>query len=225
MNSILIIEDETDLAELLAFNIEQEGYRPLIAHDGITGLDKASSCAPDLVLLDLMLPGISGIQICKTLKGNDKTAGIPIIILTAKGEEIDRVVGLEIGADDYVVKPFSTRELMLRIKRVLMHTCNVEKSGRISIGPITIDANRHIVAIAGTEIVLTTIEYKLLLNLAARAGKVMSRDLLLKDVWGMAHTADTRTVDTHITRLRTKLGEAGKQVKTVRGFGYRLDEN
>ena len=224
MKTILIIEDEKDLAELLAFNLEKEGYRPLIAQDGTSGLDAARNNSPDLILLDLMLPGLPGTEISKILKSSVKTAKIPIIMLTAKGEEIDRVVGFEVGADDYIVKPFSTRELLLRIKAVLRRTGPEEAEGKVvKIGSITIDIDRHIVLIDGKEVILTTTEFNLLLNLTERQGRVQSRDRLLKDVWGISHIGDTRTVDTHITRLRTKLGESGEMIKTVRGFGYKME--
>jgi two-component system phosphate regulon response regulator PhoB len=225
MKTILIIEDESDLAELVAFNLEKEGYRPLIAADGPTGLASARNDSPDLILLDLMLPGLLGTDICKMLKGNEKTAGIPVIMLTAKGEEIDRVVGLEVGADDYVVKPFSTRELLLRVKAVLRRVGPWESAAKtIKVGSISIDTDRHIVAVSSQEVVLTTTEFKLLQSLAERLGRVQSRDRLLKDVWGINHIGDTRTVDTHITRLRTKLGEAGDMIRTVRGFGYKMEK-
>jgi two-component system, OmpR family, phosphate regulon response regulator PhoB len=224
MKNILIIEDESDLAELVAFNLEKEGYRPLIAPDGPSGLEAVRNHSPDLILLDLMLPGMSGMEICKVLKGRDKTAGIPVIMLTAKGEEIDRVVGFEVGADDYVIKPFSPRELLLRIKAVLRRAGSEEAASRIiKVGPISIDTDRHIVSVDDNHVVLTTTEFKLLFNLADRLGRVQSRDRLLKDVWGMSHIGDTRTVDTHITRLRSKLGEAGDMIQTVRGFGYKMD--
>jgi two-component system phosphate regulon response regulator PhoB len=225
MKTILIIEDEKDLAELLAYNLEHEGFRTVTALDGLSGLDRATVLVPDLVLLDLMLPGMPGTEICKTLKKNPKTAPIPVIVLTAKGEEIDRVIGFEIGADDYVVKPFSTRELLLRVKAVLRRT-RPEKagSGIIRIGPLTLDTDRHIVTVDGEEASLTGMEFKLLLTLAERAGRLQSRELLLKDVWGYAYAGDTRTVDTHITRLRTKLGDAGEMIKTVRGFGYKMEQ-
>ena len=225
MKTILIIEDESDLAELVAFNLEKEGYRPLIATDGPSGLEAARHNPPDLILLDLMLPGMSGMEICKILKSKEKTARIPIIMLTAKGEEIDRVVGFEVGADDYVVKPFSPRELLLRIKAVLRRAGSEESVSRIiKVGSISIDTDRHIVTVDGDEIILTTTEFKLLFNLAERLGRVQSRDRLLKDVWGFSHIGDTRTVDTHITRLRTKLGDAGEMIRTVRGFGYKMEK-
>lgn len=226
MKTILIIEDEKDLAELVAFNLGKEGYRPLIALDGASGLESARSSSPDLVLLDLMLPGMTGTEVCKTLKGNPKTASIPVILLTAKGEEIDRVVGFEIGADDYVVKPFSTRELLLRIKAVLRRAQPEKPAGKvIRVGTVAIDTERHTVTVDGEEAVLTSTEFKLLLTLAERLGRLQSRELLLRDVWGYNYAGDTRTVDTHITRLRTKLGETGRMIKTVRGFGYKMEED
>ncbi|MRR53025.1 MAG: response regulator transcription factor [Deltaproteobacteria bacterium] len=225
MKTILVIEDERDLLDLVAFNLEREGYRVLTALDGKDGLETARTRSPDLIILDLMLPGIMGTDICRILKNSDKTSNIPIIMLTAKGEEIDRVVGFEVGADDYVVKPFSNRELMLRIRAILRRSePDVKEEKILRIGEITIDTGRHIVTSAGEDVVLTTTEYKLLLNLAERLGRVQNRDLLLKNVWGYNYIGDTRTVDTHITRLRTKLGSAGDMIKTVRGFGYKMED-
>jgi len=224
MKTILIIEDEEDLAELVAFSLEKEGYRTSIAHDGKSGLDKARNDSPDLILLDLMLPGLLGTEICKLLKSSDKTSGIPVVMMTAKGEEIDRVVGFEVGADDYVVKPFSTRELVLRVKAVLRRAGPTETASKIiNVGSISIDTDRHIVEVGSREIVLTTTEFKLLQILSERLGRVQSRDRLLKEVWGIGHFGETRTVDTHITRLRTKLGNACEMIKTVRGFGYKME--
>ncbi len=225
MKTILIIEDENDLAELVAFNLEKEGFRSLIAPDGPSGLEAARHNSPDLILLDLMLPGMSGMEICKVLKSNEKTVRIPIVMLTAKGEEIDRVVGFEVGADDYVIKPFSPRELLLRVKAVLRRAGSGESMSKIiKVSTISIDTDRHIVTVDGNEVILTTTEFKLLFNLAERLGRVQSRDRLLKDVWGFNHMGDTRTVDTHITRLRSKLGEAGEMIKTIRGFGYKMEK-
>ncbi len=224
MKTILVIEDERDLVELISFNLEKEGYRVMTATDGVSGLETARSNLPDLILLDLMLPGITGIDMCKTLKKNEKTSKIPVIMLTAKSEEIDRVVGFEVGADDYVVKPFSNRELLLRVKAVLRRGEQDQPADKIiRLGSVSIDTSRHMVTCSGDEVVLTTTEYKLLVNLAERPGRVQSRDILLKNVWGYNYIGDTRTVDTHITRLRTKLGDAGDMIKTVRGFGYKME--
>jgi two-component system phosphate regulon response regulator PhoB len=224
VKTVLVIEDEKDLAELVAFNLEKAGYRPLLAADGAMGLDKARTHSPDLILLDLMLPGMQGTEVCKALKSGEKTARIPVIMLTAKGEEIDRVVGFEVGADDYVVKPFSTRELLLRVQAVLRRAAPVVSAGKIvTVGSVAIDIDHHTVTVAGKETVLSTIEFKLLLILAERVGRVQSRDRLLKDVWGYSYLGDTRTVDTHLTRLRAKLGKAGNLIRTVRGFGYKME--
>jgi two-component system phosphate regulon response regulator PhoB len=224
MKTILVIEDERDLAEMISFNLENQGFIPLVALDGMTGLETALKHSPDLILLDLMLPALSGTEVCKVLKKHEKTAAIPIIMLTAKGEEIDRVVGFEVGADDYLVKPFSVRELMLRIKAMLRRAFPEDAIKKvIQVGPVHIDTERHQVRVGGQEIVLTTIEYKLLLALAERTGRVQSRETLLQNVWGYNYVGDSRTVDTHVTRLRTKLGEAGEMIKTVRGFGYKIE--
>ena len=224
-HTILIIEDEKDLAELVTFNLETEGYRTIVARDGISGLETAREIQPDLILLDLMLPGIQGIEICRLLKRDTRTAGIPVIMLTAKGEEIDRVVGFEVGADDYVVKPFSIRELLLRIRAMLRRGVP-EKAGRdiIRIGPVTIDTIRHRVDVNGGEVILTGTEFRLLLYMAERLGRMQSREVLLTNVWGFNYVGDTRTVDTHVTRIRTKLGKAGEMIKTIRGFGYKMEE-
>lgn len=225
MQTVLIVEDEKDLAELIAFHLEKEGFRALIAGDGTAGLNEARNAKPDLILLDLMLPGIMGTELCRILKGSEQTAGIPVIMLTAKGEEIDRVVGFEVGADDYVVKPFSTRELMLRVRAVLRRNSDqAPKGATIAVGVLVIDTERHLVSVSGEEVILTSTEYKLLMNLAERMGRVQSRELLLQNVWGYNYLGDTRTVDTHMTRLRTKLGAAGEMIKTVRGFGYKMEQ-
>jgi len=224
MQTILIIEDEKDLAELLSFNLEKEGYRTFTALDGVEGLETAARVVPDLILLDLMLPGMLGTEVCKHLKKREATSHVPVIMLTAKGEEIDKVVGFEVGTDDYVVKPFSTRELLLRVKAVLRRSATeVPESRVIKVGAVTIDTERHLVAIAGAEVVFTTTEFNLLHTLVKRLGRVQSRDVLLRDVWGYNFVEDTRTVDTHVTRLRTKMGEAGEMIKTVRGFGYKME--
>ena len=225
MQTILIIEDERDLAELISFNLEREGYQTIIATDGLEGLANVTRCRPDLVLLDLMLPGILGTEVCKNIKRSERTSQVPVIMLTAKGEEIDKVVGFEVGADDYVVKPFSTRELLLRVKAVLRRSSGETTSTAvIRVGPIAIDTERHQVTVDGEEISFTGTEFKLLSTLTQRLGRVQSRDVLLRDVWGYNFVEDSRTVDTHITRLRTKLGTAGDLIKTVRGFGYKIEE-
>jgi two-component system phosphate regulon response regulator PhoB len=227
MKKVLIIEDEKDLAELLAFNLEKEGYAATCVHDGKLGLERAEADPPDLILLDLMLPGLLGTEICRALRKNQRTAHIPIIMITAKGDEIDRVVGFEVGADDYIVKPFSMREVALRIKAVMRRFESEAKSPAIesfSVGDIVIDTQRHTVTSAGLEIDLTSTEFKLLHFLAEKSGRVQSREQLLQKVWGYNNSGDTRTVDTHVTRLRGKLGAPGDIIKTVRGFGYKIEE-
>ncbi|BCS55928.1 response regulator transcription factor [Geobacter sp. SVR] len=226
MKRVLVIEDEKDLAELLAYNMEKEGFQVSLAHEGTTGLEKALAEKPDLILLDLMLPGMLGTEVCRALRRDRRTMHTPVLMLTAKGDEIDRVVGFEVGADDYIVKPFSMRELTLRIKAV-MRRLEVEEPVRdlLSVGAIAIDKQRHLVMSAGQEVELTSTEYKLLLYLAERIGRVISRERLLQDVWSYNNAGDTRTVDTHITRLRGKLGAPGDLIKTVRGFGYKMEEN
>nr|WP_246559501.1 response regulator transcription factor [Geoanaerobacter pelophilus] len=223
----MIIEDEQELAELLAFNLRNEGYETLIANDGKNGYETAIREKPSLILLDLMLPELNGIDVCKLVKKHHDTSRIPVIMLTARNEEIDRVVGFEVGADDYMVKPFSNRELLLRIKAILRRSATGapenDTDEAIEIGPICIDPGRHRVKVNDEVIVLTTTEFKLLLTLAERKERMLSREFLLRTVWGYNHTSDTRTVDTHITRLRNKLGDAGELVKTVRGFGYKLE--
>ena len=225
MPRILIIEDERDLAELLAFNLQQAGYTTTLAHDGVEGLAKALADPPDLAILDLMLPGLLGTEVCRHLRQERATASVPVLMLTARGEESDRVVGFEVGADDYVVKPFSVREVVLRVKALLRRGGDSPAAGAtLLIGPLAIEVERHLVTVDGVPVELTTLEYKLLLTLAERRGRVQSRDGLLQDVWGYNYAGDTRTVDTHITRLRTKLGIAGALIRTLRGFGYKLEE-
>lgn len=226
MKKVLVVEDERDLAELLAYNLEKEGYQVLLTGNGLEGLETARRELPDLVLLDLMLPGMMGTEVCSSLRYSEKTRAIPVLMLTARGDEIDRVVGFEMGADDYIVKPFSMRELMLRIRAIIRRSSqdSAGNDRQITAGPVVIDCSSHRVTVGGSEIELTSTEFKLLLYLAEHSGRVMKRELLLQDVWGYNFVGDTRTVDTHVTRLRNKLGEAGDMIKTVRGFGYKLEE-
>ncbi|HEY3309037.1 MAG TPA: response regulator transcription factor [Desulfuromonadaceae bacterium] len=226
VKKILVIEDEKDLAELLIFNLEKEGFKISCSYDGLDGLDLARREEPDLILLDLMLPGLMGTEVCKELRRDPRTAHIPVLMLTAKGEEIDRVVGFELGADDYLVKPFSMRELLLRIRAILRRCegqASVASGALVSMGGIIINKERHQVLSEGNEVELTTIEFKLLLYLVERPGRVLSRELLLQNVWSYNNMGDTRTVDTHVTRLRGKLGAPGELIKTVRGFGYKIE--
>jgi two-component system, OmpR family, phosphate regulon response regulator PhoB len=222
---ILIVEDENDVVDLLTLNLRKAGgFLISKAGDGATGLTKARAEKPDFIILDLMLPKIPGLEVCKILKSEAATRHIPILMLTARAEEIDRVVGLECGADDYVTKPFSPREIVLRIKAILRRGATEEAGDRLSAGPITIDPARHEVLVNGKRVELTSLEFKLLRTLMQRRGRVQERDRLLNEVWGYESVIDTRTVDTHVRRLREKLGRAGEVVETVRGFGYRVRE-
>ena len=223
---ILVVDDEPDVLELIEFNLKAAGFEVATAVDGAEALTKARSVQPALILLDVMLPEIDGMQVCKTLKREPATASIPIIMLTAKAAEIDRVLGLELGADDYVTKPFSPRELVLRIKGLLRRKGDAptEKDERIHIGEVEIDLPRHEVRITGKRVELTATEFKLLTVLAQRRGRVQSRDQLLRDVWEYDSLIDTRTVDTHMRRVRKKLGKAARHLETLRGVGYRFKE-
>jgi two-component system phosphate regulon response regulator PhoB len=222
---ILIVEDAPELATLLAGFLEEAGYQTITVGDGREGLKAAILHRPDLILLDVMLPGMVGTDVCRAIKKNRKLQSVPIIFLTACHEEVDRVVGLELGADDYVIKPFSMRELLLRIQAVLRRTTTVEPSPRrvVRVGPISIQTDSCKVALNENFIHLSAIEYKLLLGFAEQPKTVLSRDILGKKIWGKDHTGEMRTVDTHINRLRIKLGEYGGMIKAVRGFGYLLE--
>src|SRR6266704_2501806 len=220
---ILVIEDESDVADLLEIGLHKAGFKTTAAADGATGLQKARDNRPDFIILDLMLPKMSGLEVCRILKSDAATARVPILMLTAKAEEIDRIVGLEFGADDYVTKPFSPREIVLRIRAIFRRGEKADES--LSAGPISIDPARHEVRVNGKQVHLTSLEFKLLRALMQRRGRVQERDRLLNDVWGYESVIDTRTVDTHVRRLREKLGKAGDAIETVRGFGYRLREN
>lgn len=228
MSTILIIEDERDLIELLEFNLRQAGLQPLVAETGEAAYEQLSRVRPDLVLLDLMLPDISGMEICRKLKADPATKAIPVVMLTAKGEEIDRVVGFELGVDDYISKPFSMRELVLRVKAILRRTeqaspaTRAPERTRTTVGPIRIDPEAHRAYVEGNEVTLTALEFRLLARLMERVGRVQTREQLLEDVWGVTSEIETRTVDTHVNRLRDKLGSARELLETVRGVGYRL---
>jgi DNA-binding response OmpR family regulator len=225
-SKILVVDDEPEAVELLEFNLKQAGFDVVTAADGAQALKKARSAPPNLIVLDLMLPEIDGLEVCKMLRRDPATVGIPIIMLTAKAAELDRIVGLELGAEDYITKPFSPRELVLRVKKVLQRgrAAPVEPEA-LKFGELVIDASRHLVKWRGRQIELTATEFKLLVILAQRRGRVQSRDQLLRDVWDYNSLIDTRTVDTHMRRLREKLGPAAKYLDTVRGVGYRFVES
>jgi two-component system, OmpR family, phosphate regulon response regulator PhoB len=226
MARILVIEDEGDIRQILAYNLGLEGHEVLLAERGATGLALAREQRPDLVLLDLMLPDLSGLEICRHLKSDPGLRAIPVVMLTARSEEIDRVVGFELGADDYVVKPFSVRELVLRIAAVLRRAratpVTAESQGEIRFGRLRVDRGAHRAWVDSQEVVLTPLEMHLLCTLYERRGRVQSRGTLLDDVWDANPENNTRTVDTHVKRLREKLGPAGVYVETVRGVGYRF---
>ena len=224
-NRILVADDEIDVLELVSSSLKNAGFNVIKVMDGAEALSKTRELIPKLVVLDLMLPDIPGLEVCKYLKNDPVTAHIPIIILTAKAEEIDRVLGLELGADDYVTKPFSPRELVLRVKSIVRYDGKqVEKPEQITIGDIVVDRRLFDVRMKGKLLDMTPIELKLLFILLERGGSVQSREVLLNDVWGYDNTLDTRTVDTHIARLREKLRESTVAIETVRGFGNRITE-
>jgi len=225
-HKVLIVEDEQDVVDMLTLNLKKAGgFLVSTAPDGAAGLKKAREELPALIILDLMLPKMPGLEVCKILKGDGATKHIPIIMLTAKAEEVDRIVGLEIGADDYVTKPFSPREMVLRIHAILRRGKGEPQEEPLTIGPISIDPVRHHVTVDGKQVRLTSVEFKLLSMLMHRRGRVQGRDRLLNEVWGYESIIDTRTVDTHVRRLRKKLGKAADAIETVRGFGYRLRES
>ncbi len=224
--NILIIEDEKDLAQLVMYNLEQEGFRGKVEYNGSDGFDRALREIPDLILLDLMLPKMNGLEVCRMLRSNAKTKSIPIIMLTAKGEEIDRVLGFEMGTDDYIVKPFSPRELVLRVKAILKRSKPDSEASQegpvIQFEGIRLDPTQHRVWVNKNEIILTATEFKVLEYILRSQGRILTRDILLDKVWGYDVAVTTRTIDTHVKRLREKLGKAGDAIETVRGVGYRL---
>lgn len=223
--TILVVEDDEDILQLIAYTLESAGYEVARARDGGEGLAAARKLKPGLVVLDLMLPTMDGFEVCKELKRTPDTAAVPVIMLTARGEEVDRIVGLELGADDYVVKPFSPRELTLRIKAVLKRAVpEPEMRAQWRKDGLMVDMEAHKASIDGEEMMLTATEFKLLAELIKRQGRVQTRDQLLNTVWGYEFDGYARTVDTHVRRLRQKLGPYADYVETVRGVGYRFRE-
>ncbi|MBL9037734.1 MAG: response regulator [Archangium sp.] len=225
MAHILIVDDEADLASLVEFNLQQAGLETEVALTGEQALQKVQNRVPDVIVLDLMLPDISGKEVCRRIRLDPRLRRVPIVMLTARGEESDRVEGFEVGADDYVTKPFSPRELVLRVKAILRRSNPGEVAEKLRLGALTIDVTSHRAYVAGAEVELTALEFRLLQHLMARPGRVQSREQLLSDVWGVTSPLETRTVDTHVMRLREKLGEARELVQTVRGVGYRMAES
>ena len=223
-HKLFIVEDEPDLRDTLIYNFENEGFKVKAFSSGESFLDILQKNKPNLVILDLMLPGLSGLDVCRELRSNDNYAGIGVVMLTAKSEEVDRIVGFELGADDYVTKPFSVRELILRVKVLLKkRTENSANEQILEYGPISMNLEAHDVCVNGHSIILTALEFKLLKHLLKRKGRVQTRDQLLGDVWGYSSEVTTRTVDTHIKRLREKLGKPGELIQTIRGVGYRFN--
>ena len=225
MKSILIVEDEKDIVDLIAYHLKQSGFSVLSATDGASGLERARKEKPSLIILDLMLPEMDGKDVCRALKSNPLTRSIPVLILTAKVEEMDRVVGLELGADDYVTKPFSPRELVLRVKAILRRKETPHEGEKtIQVNDLLIDIDRHLVSSKKRPVPLTATEFKLLVELVTNKGRVQTRERLLDKVWGYTYEGYARTVDTHIRRLREKLGPLGNAIETIRGVGYRFRE-
>ncbi|GAC1337163.1 MAG: response regulator transcription factor [Myxococcales bacterium] len=220
---VLIVEDEKDLADLVQYHLQKAGYETIAAPDGEQALELLRQRTPDLVLLDLMLPGIPGTEVCRQIKSSSRTSRVPVMMVTARGEEVDRVVGFELGADDFVTKPFSMRELVLRVRAVLRRG----DDGAVDVlqekvGPVRIDPVAHRAFVGQEELVLTALEFKLLATFMSRVGRLQTRQILLRDVWELSSSMQTRTVDTHIKRLREKLGAGRDMIETVRGSGYRM---
>lgn len=220
---ILLVEDEPDIAEVLQYNLEKEGFQVQVETRGDTAFDRVRSDPPDLLILDLMLPGMDGLELARILQRDRRTSDIPIVMLTARGEEVDRIVGLELGADDYITKPFSPREVVLRVKAVLRRASQAAAAGPVlQVGALRLDAEAHRLDVDGREVSLTATEFRLLRLLMERAGRVQTRGQLLSDVWGYSDDVDSRTVDTHVRRLRRKLGQEADRIETLIGVGYRL---
>jgi phosphate regulon transcriptional regulator PhoB len=222
---VLVVEDEPDIRSLIVHHLARDGFRCRAVGSGPEALARVRGVAPDLVVLDLMLPGMDGLEVCRRLRAQPDTAGVPIIMLTAKADEVDRVVGLEMGADDYVVKPFSPKELVARVRAVLRRARPGEAARPLGAGAISLDTARHQVTLAGQPVELTPREFDLLHALLEAAGRVLSREHLLSRVWGYAHAGEieSRTVDVHIRRLRAKLGAEERRITTIKGVGYRLE--
>ena len=225
---ILIVEDERDIADLLRYNLQEAGFKTDYVRNGADALQRAIEEMPDLILLDLMLPEVDGMIVCRLLKNDPRTKNIPIVMVTAKTEEEDRVAGLELGADDYIIKPFSPREVVLRVSAVLRRIQigkQTENTKRIETRGVTIDLDKHQVLTESGPIDLTATEFKLITLFARSPGRVFTRDILMEVIWGQDYYGIDRTVDTHVSRLRRKLGEFGKHIETVHGVGYRFKES
>lgn len=225
MARILVVEDSPDIAELIEHYLKAAGHTTTLTGNGSDGLRQARMSPPDAIVLDLMLPGMDGLHVCQALRGEAATASIPIIMLTARGDEHDRIRGLELGADDYLTKPFSPKELVARVAALLRRVQRPAAGTRVlTYGPVTIDLDRHLVTLDAAEITLTAKEFLLLQYLIEHRGRVLSRDLLLTDVWSYQYTGGTRTVDVHIRRLREKVPYLSDAITTIKQFGYKLED-
>jgi len=221
-DTVLVVDDEPDVVDLVRYHLHRAGFDVLIALTGPSGLAAAAESRPDAIVLDIMLPQMTGIEVCKALRTSTQTSTIPILILTAKAEPSERIAGLELGIDDYITKPFSPRELVLRVQNVLRRLRSVQTSSLVRVDEFCVDKGNFEISLSGRRLELTTTEFKLLALLVERRGRILSRETLLQDVWGYENAIDTRTVDTHVRRLREKLGPAANRIATVRGEGYRF---
>jgi two-component system phosphate regulon response regulator PhoB len=219
-STILVVDDEAEICDLVSYNLAREGYRVIAENDGASGLERIFRSPPDLVVLDLLLPKLSGLEVLDAIRGEARTKRLPVLVLTARGTEMDKLVGFERGADDYLTKPFSPKELVARVSAILRRSRGEDREQAVTIGPVRFDRERHQVFLREREVRLTPTEYRLLEFLLERPGRVFSREQLLDKVWGLGYFGETRTVDVHVRRLRAKLGKDGGLVRTVTGIGY-----
>ena len=219
-STILVVDDEAEICDLVSYNLAREGYRVLQEHDGEAGLNRVFQSAPDLLILDLLLPKMSGLEVLGAIRAEQRTRSLPVLVLTARGTEMDKLVGFERGADDYLTKPFSPKELVARVQAILRRTRGEESAAPVKVGPFQFDSERHKVLLHSRELELTPTEYRLLEYLLQKPGRVFSREQLLDKVWGLGYFGETRTVDVHVRRLRAKLGRDAALIRTVTGVGY-----
>jgi two-component system, OmpR family, phosphate regulon response regulator PhoB len=219
-STILVVDDEPEICELVSYNLAREGYRVLTERDGESGLERVFKSPPDLLILDLLLPKLSGLEVLQSIRTEPRTRSLPVLILSARGAEMDKLVGFERGADDYLTKPFSPKELVARVTAILRRTRGEESAALSQVGPFQLDRDRHQILVHGREVHLTPTEFRLLEYLLQRPGRVFSREQLLDKVWGLGYFGETRTVDVHVRRLRSKLGKESKHIRTVTGVGY-----
>jgi DNA-binding response OmpR family regulator len=222
-STILVVDDETDICDLVSYNLGREGFRVVEEHDGKNGLDHVFKAAPDLLILDLLLPRMSGLEVLRAIRSEPRTQSLPIILLTARATEMDKLVGFERGADDYLTKPFSPKELVARVRALLRRSGGRAAAAPSKLGPFRIDTERHEIKLHDRELPLTKTEYRLLECLLQEPGRVLSREQLLDKVWGLGYFGETRTVDVHVRRLRAKLGKDAKLIRTVTGVGYAVE--